>query len=57
MRHDIQRMFGHMDSIEKGVTYLRGIVQRQEERDEAYPMRGSAGYERSLRVRREEADE
>ena len=33
LHRDIQRMSGHMDSIEEGVSYFRVFVDRQEERE------------------------
>ena len=33
MHHDIHRMSGHMDSIERRVIYFREFVKRQEERE------------------------
>jgi len=33
MRADLGRLSGHMDFIEEGVSYFRGFVDRQEERE------------------------
>ena len=34
MREDLNRVSGRMDSIEEGVTYFRGFVYCQEEREQ-----------------------
>jgi len=34
MRSDLHRMAGRMDSIEEGVSYFRGYVDRKEAREE-----------------------
>ena len=34
VHHYMHRMVGHMDSIEEGVTYFWGFVDRQEAREE-----------------------
>ena len=33
MQHDIQRIYGRMDSIEEGVSQFRGYIDRQEQRE------------------------
>ena len=57
MRADIGRLSGGMDSIEEGVSYFRGFVDRQEEREqrqiqreEEQAMRKAREYEERRRM-------
>ena len=36
MRNNIGRLTGRMDSIEEGVSYFHGFVDRQEEREQRW---------------------
>lgn len=53
MRADIGRISGRMDSIEEGVSYFRGFVDRQEEREQRRIQREE---ERAMREAREYED-
>jgi len=50
MRQDIHRMAGCMDSIEEGVIYFKGFVDRYAERVKANEERGRVGHKRGSLV-------